>query len=389
MITSASFRNFKSLRHVDIELERLTVLVGPNASGKTSILEGLHFLALCASREPKDVFTGQWSPGLFYSRGTIGKDMEIESRTADAAFRLKAKPLEPLSVDGSHSDLPTTFFQPRWDLRVECQNPKETPGNWRSPFGDLWKDPIASLFRSAKLYRLEASVLAEPSYSGHARSEPKSNGNGEGLASELALMALNQPDRFQEVQELLRSVIPVVQRIRFNRVPVTKVETEVVTIDKESLKRHVNREYIGDELIIDFQGAPDVPARLASEGTILVVGLLAILMGAARPRLVLIDDLDHGLHPRVQRKIIPLLHTIVTRHEDLQIIATTHSPYIVDQLEPKEVRITWAGEDGATRCGRLDRHPDFERWKDEMWPGEFWSIVGEQWLADGEGREGQ
>ena len=42
MIKSASFRNFKSLRPVDIDLERLTVIVGPNASGKTSILEGLH-----------------------------------------------------------------------------------------------------------------------------------------------------------------------------------------------------------------------------------------------------------------------------------------------------------------------------------------------------------
>jgi recombinational DNA repair ATPase RecF len=44
MIQSASFRNFKSLRHVDVDFERLTVFVGPNASGKTSILEGLHLM---------------------------------------------------------------------------------------------------------------------------------------------------------------------------------------------------------------------------------------------------------------------------------------------------------------------------------------------------------
>ncbi len=49
MIKSASFRNFKSLRNVDIDFERLTVIVGPNASGKTSILEGLYYLARLAS----------------------------------------------------------------------------------------------------------------------------------------------------------------------------------------------------------------------------------------------------------------------------------------------------------------------------------------------------
>ena len=45
MIEKASFRNFKSLRHVDVDLERLTVIVGPNASGKSSILRGLLSLA--------------------------------------------------------------------------------------------------------------------------------------------------------------------------------------------------------------------------------------------------------------------------------------------------------------------------------------------------------
>ena len=49
MIQNASFRNFKSLRHVEVDFERLTVFVGPNASGKTSILEGLYYLAQLAS----------------------------------------------------------------------------------------------------------------------------------------------------------------------------------------------------------------------------------------------------------------------------------------------------------------------------------------------------
>jgi predicted ATPase len=235
------------------------------------------------------------------------------------------------------------------------------------------------------LLKMVATRLAEPSYSD--RPDPVVGDDGGGLASVLAFIALNQPDRFHELQEHLRFVIPAVKRVRFNRVPVNRVETEVVTIENARLSRIVTREYIGDQLILDFQGAPDIPAHLASEGTILTLGLITALLGTDRPRLVLLDDLDHALHPIAQRKIIPLLRRILEENPELQIIATTHSPYPVDELEPKEVRITWAGEDGVTRCDRLDSHPDFERWKDEMWPGEFWSLVGEQWVANGQGRE--
>lgn len=44
MIRTVEFRNFKTLRHVKLDLERFTVLVGPSASGKTSILEGLSYV---------------------------------------------------------------------------------------------------------------------------------------------------------------------------------------------------------------------------------------------------------------------------------------------------------------------------------------------------------
>ena len=46
MISKVSIRNFKCLRDVQIDLERFTVFVGPNASGKSSILQGLNLLCL-------------------------------------------------------------------------------------------------------------------------------------------------------------------------------------------------------------------------------------------------------------------------------------------------------------------------------------------------------
>ncbi len=383
MIQSASFRNFKSLRHVDVEFERLTVFVGPNASGKTSILEGLNLLSrVASSRRPTKLFSGRRDPLLLYTRGVKKKELKITCCAGVPALRVRLTPPWLSTRDAPDSE-PSESLGSGWTLRIECDDTKDPSGGW-CPISE--NPSRAQEFRSSALLRLEASSLTEPSYSQHPR--PRVKTDGQGMASALALMALNQPDSFSLLQERIKTVVPALKRIRFDRVPVTRMETEVVTIDSDRLTRRIQREYIADEVVLDFEGAPDIPAHLASEGTILVLGLLAVLMGPVRPKLVLIDDLDHGLHPKAQRKLIPLLRTILEESPNLQIVATTHSPYVVNELDPKEVRITWAGDDGMTQCARLDTHPDFERWKEELWPGEFWSLVGEamgrEWPRTGE-----
>ena len=54
MLTSVNIQNFKSLRHVDICLEPLTIFVGANASGKTSVLEAILLGVRAATRPAKE-----------------------------------------------------------------------------------------------------------------------------------------------------------------------------------------------------------------------------------------------------------------------------------------------------------------------------------------------
>ena len=70
----------------------------------------------------------------------------------------------------------------------------------------------------------------------------------------------------------------------------------------------------------------------------------------------------------------------------LQIVATSHSPYLVDQFSPKEVRLLSAAEDGSIGCASLSDHPEFTRWRDGMASGEFWSTVGEKWVTEHVGK---
>ena len=125
-----------------------------------------------------------------------------------------------------------------------------------------------------------------------------------------------------------------------------------------------------------------LPASQVSEGTLLVLGLLAALYAPGRPSLILLDDLDRGLHPKAQKDLIGLLRGLLETNAELQLLAATHSPYMLDSMTTSEVRMTVLRDDGTTVCAPLASHPKFEKWKNEMAPGEMWSLFGEKWLVE-------
>lgn len=393
MIEKASFRNFKSLRHVDVDLERLTVFVGPNASGKTSMLKGIQWLTTTVIPGRREVLDARDTIPLLYTRGIYAEPMEVECDTARVALRCRAFPMVP-SEGYPISRSPYQEADRRWQVEVEHKALADNDARWISHTSDLHAmmfspeiGPLISFLRATAYLRLDPMKLAQPSQSSESR--PVMASDGSGLATSLAFMALNQPQEFASIQKRLMTLIPTIERIRFDRVPVARSEAEPITVDGQTLPRLVQRHVIGDEIVLDYRGSSDIPAFQASEGSLLALGILTSLAGPIAPRLILIDDLDHGLHPRAQRTLIAIIRSILEENPSLQIIATTHSPFIVDELAPQEVRITWSGEDGITSCARMDEHPDLERWKDEMWPGEFWSLVGEQWVANRQPVEGR
>lgn len=159
---------------------------------------------------------------------------------------------------------------------------------------------------------------------------------------------------------------------------------QVETLVEIAGKSHAfpeEKEYAGYELIFDMANVKDLPARFVSEGTLLVLGLLTIILGPNKQRILLLDDIDRGLHPVAQGRLMELLRKLVNEIPGLQIIATTHSPEVVAHMKPEEVLVLALDDEGYSHCARMDEHPEFERWKDEMNPGEFWSVFGEDWVT--------
>lgn len=359
MINKVTIRNFKCLRDVQIDLERFTVFVGANGSGKSSVLGAIHNAVRAATGEPQKVFAHERHGDWVYTRGGAG-DLSISCQTEKGEFRVEATPPE------GYPPAPEFLQKGLWHYRI-------------LPQGHALQIALEPARRLVFLH-MNAAVMGMPSYV--EQDPPRLEHTGDGLASVLAFMALNDPAGFEELVAIARTLIPRLQRIRFRKATVHRTETELVRFGNETVERRARRPYQGELILFDFDHAENVSARTASEGTMLILGLLTVLLGPTRPRILLMDDIEHGLHPLAQKQLVGVIGDLMKRFPDLQILATAHSPYLLDYLQPEQVRIMAFGPDGHAVCGRLMDHPKYSKWKDEFHPGEMWSVFGEQWLVE-------
>lgn len=397
MIQQVSFTNFKSLRRVDAHLGRFMVIVGPNGSGKTSILDGLHYLAQVTRSPLAGIMHGVFAPPNLKSRGSAGPmklvatgsfhDVDVEvgivvdckddANWSGTVARRWGDAVEETSETGEGTQ---PLVKPANRRPRPPPHPQVISNRMLRWHGDRKMAELARELGSARKLRLDIEMLAAPSYS--EDETPRLDTDGSGLASVLADAAARTPEAFQSIQEAARRVIPTLERIRTRRAKVQKQERQEIRIDgEEAIHRPVDRVYWGHQLVLDLKGAPDVPAPLASEGTLLVIGLLTALWMDPRPRLLLLDDIDKALHPRAQEELVTQIRKILEMSPDLQVIATSHSPYLLDHFDAQDVLLTALRPDGSTACARLTDHPDFDRWKSTTRSGELWSFVGEDWVA--------
>lgn len=185
--------------------------------------------------------------------------------------------------------------------------------------------------------------------------------DGEGLADVIAAMRDEDDASFQGLQTALRCVVPQVERISIRR---SKLKDEKVA----------------HRLTFDVAGRKGIPASQMSGGTLLALAILALLHSPQRPRILLLDDIDHGLHPKAQWDLLKQLRRLLEQYPDLQIVATSHSPDLVDELDPSEVVVMALRPDGTSAAKPLTACPR-EDMLGVLRAGQLWSAVGEDWVT--------
>jgi len=380
MITELILQQFKAHVATRIPLGRLTVLVGPNAAGKTSALEALWLLSRVIE-QPRQalqpVFCGNYDFRWVVRRGAT-ENMKIEVRGETPASTWDFRVTAPSNGAIQKAEAEWTEWARAPDPELQ-QKLKAVLGQ------DLLKQRTAQppegtqVLRGAVSLRLEASRLAVPSYS--EEEIPRLAEDGYGLATVLSTMKLSATERFMEMESLARQIIPGLLKIRFKR---RKMEPLIPAAGKPDKNNGSTREpqpLIFDELLLDYADATDLPAHAASEGTLLVLGILCALFSTPQPNLLLLDDMDRALHPRAQKELLKGIHAVLDATPDLQIVTTTHSPYLVDALLPDEVVFLARRPEGGVAAKRLTDHPKAELLQ-VLTAGELWTAEGESWVVD-------
>jgi predicted ATPase len=156
--------------------------------------------------------------------------------------------------------------------------------------------------------------------------------NGTGIVQVLdSLKTGNREDLFNLIEKTFKQHVPEIEKLSF-------------TPSSNTKQLQVREQYLP---------IPS-PVSQLSEGMQLALMLITILYQERRPSLVCIEDIDRGLHPRLFQGIVELCFDLSEGENAVQIIATTHNPYLVDEFKDhEEAVIIVEKEEGQTKFTTL------------------------------------
>ena len=371
MITKIELTNFKSHAHTVIEPGRVTALVGPNGAGKSSLLQAAYFLSQLRIEIPEKLYKNYAQPTSFCSYQAMKTGIAISGQESEQDWNLGIR----WEIEKKHG-FRSVKTPLEWRIGEEAAAiPDLSPSSLLS---NQVPNSLLSLLK-AGYFKGMGKNLAEPSYSDS--TEPEIEEDGKGMASALAYLGLSDREAFDMAEKALIAIVPVVKRVKIKPAKINRRESRIMRLDNNTFPLSEERSVTGHEVFFDMLSGKDLPARTASDGTLLTLGILTLLYHPHSAHLILIDDIEAGLHPLAQRQLMQMLKDFAEKH-DRQIILTSHSPYIVDALDAKDVWVMATDEEGISHTKRLSDHPDAKRALDVLTTGELWDAEGESWVID-------
>ncbi len=381
MLKRIHIRGYKSLEDVEVCLPQLVVLFGPNAAGKSNLLDALQLLSkLGTSRTLKEAFDPPYR-GKPLESFTIGPkgikglleqerlsfSIEADLSLSDAVVKAVNRQIREMRhphgevQSNERSKGPARVRERDLRYRIEVEmlprsgilrvvdeyltalNSKGQPTGKRRPFLERQDERIHLRLegQAHPIYYdryLDHSILSMPHYPPHyphlaaARRELESwlffyfeprermraanpvkevrhiGLMGEELAAFLNTMKATDTRQFRGVEKALHALMPNIDGI----------EVEVSDLGEVELRLK--------------EGGVAIPARVLSEGTLRMLGLLSLTGVGEGPALVGFEEPENGVHPRRVQLIAELLKTQETLRQT-QYIITTHSPILPDLLE--------------------------------------------------------
>ena len=395
-VTRVWARNFKSIRELDLELGPLTVLVGPNASGKSNVLDVLRFISHALSQDLVSAIRARGGiEGVRRSMSGGRPDVEVGIRVEKGGFRLDYSfvlggrrvkrgrmgtddrvddALERPRVDRQYTveAIVKAFYRVKREYGVITPaNGKEARFEFEIKEGRLVQPKN---MRALEVEEFESGGLAFPSL---RRIMFRTTEPGSGQIGRMT-------QTYRDVYEAMESI----SRLQFYRLFPDDLRkrqaprgTDLLDEDGSNLASILKEMDKSDSLYLGeiktalgnvvpglsdlkiplSRGIPVVEVRYRaggkprstfdlsqeSDGTVRLLGLLTALYQERPPSLIGIEEPELTIHPGA---LAVLADVMVEAKLRTQVIVTTHSPDLIDRLPIESLRAVQI-EDGCTKVG--------------------------------------
>jgi predicted ATPase len=332
MIKEIRYKNFKALRDATLPLGRFTLIVGANGTGKTTALKALDQIERIDHKNLADCLT----KGLTKENDQI----QIEVFWEDFSHR-KTISNDPLPIN-QHFD----------------QSQNIVGGSGGSFVNSLdWtykRKREADAVRKFRVFSFDADKISEPTT---LKPEIELEADGTNLAGVLWQIQSSEPEVFDELNDEIQRWFPEFDRVIF----------EIPEDGKVSF------------LLRTLFGKHKIKAKDLSDGTRLALAYLTIAYLSNPPKIVAFEEPEKGIHPRLLRNIQEAMYRLAypenygEKREPIQVIATTHSPYLLDLYKdnPEEIVIANKDENGV-HFERLIDKPHYQEILQDAPLGEIW-----------------
>ncbi|MEN8221045.1 MAG: AAA family ATPase [Pseudomonadota bacterium] len=371
-----SVHGFKSLDNFHSDLEpTLTIFIGQNGAGKSTILQIFSFIQAFMSGEPlrffeerawlvetiKPVFKKshlieivlsfgreddtqiiwafQWDIKENLNKGESlkfkNKQKKVEVFANGNGIKVGHNLIEGLRLSGSIFSVLDTNIINNEESRAIAKAVQE------------WGQGIFSL------------ELMNPAIMRHgARSASLQMGyQGKGLSGFLAALSPTQKDR-------------IVKRLR--HIPSLKA---LHTIQKSA-------GWINLQIAENFPNSHDIPAEHISDGYLRLITLASLPELDDKISLILIDEIEDGLEPHILPDLIENIH----QEQLAQLIMTSHSPVLVNRFQAEQIHFVARNTNGAAISVGFDEINEIQKDFEYQGAGEIWfhtsSNTLEQWVRD-------
>jgi predicted ATPase len=373
MFSQIRIQGFRRIEDVTINFKKpnLSVMIGANGVGKTSVMDAVSLLSESASGKLVPTLSNLGGINSILTRGRAD-ELKFGASMAVSGY----EPLEySLSLIAQGSGHEIKFEQLSQDRgfhdpflhiianqgRVRFHDGKNlSPPNWEHDIKETSLSQVPKMYAqpegfrkvvsTAALYHtLDVSARAPVKLPQPMKPAESPGVNGEDLVSFLYNLREADRDRYETITDSLKAAFPTFDELNFP--PVAAGTLAMTWKDKNFTKPIFMHEL--------------------SEGTLRFTWLCALLQSPTLPSVTMLDEPEVSLHPELLSILAELMREASNK---TQLIVATHSDRLVRFLKPEEVIVMDSNEEGATTINWADEMPNLEDWLSEYSLDDIWRM---------------